>query len=193
MQEPVPQSTFCQICRHPTGVGDGHYKNCPVYTGEPVAGVYQSGQQGGTVFSGYPTPAGVNPQDLQPYPQSQEAFNMIQRMAGLVAPAQGPAEQLQAAARGELGVYGMNPDMLRQGQIPREDGYEVAKIYREARERLLEELRLQVEVNCQLSRELIDLRLDYAGLQSRFDEVVRAAQTPPPKITAKPIWDDCPF
>lgn len=43
-----------------------------------------------------------------------------------------------------------------------QDGYEVAKIYQEARERLLEELKAQVEVNRLLTRDLIDARLKLA-------------------------------
>jgi hypothetical protein len=46
-------------------------------------------------------------------------------------------------------------------------GYEVAKIYREARDRILEELKMQVEVNRQLSRELIDLRLEVDRLKAK--------------------------
>ena len=161
------QQKFCGVCRGPIeegGVGI-HEPWCPVLTGEPVAGVYPSVQQ---TVEGWPLPQqqpGVNPQDMQPFYPSQP-LNILQQMAGLVAPAQGPAQQLQAAAEGKPGVYGMNPDMLRQGQIPREDGYEVAKIYREARERLLEELRLQVEVNRTLSRELIEARMEIAQLKS---------------------------
>lgn len=109
---------------------------------------------------------GINPQDLQPLH---------------------PGLQLQAAALGQPGVYGM----IRQGQIPTEDGYEVAKIYREARDRILEELKMQVEINHKLGRELIDLRLDHAELQSRYDDLLKATQEPPPQT--KTNYDECPF
>jgi hypothetical protein len=133
--EKEAKTIFCQVCRHNAPI---HESWCPVLTGVAVPDL--SKDLGGTVFQGYPTPIGVKPQDLQP----SHPLNMMQQMAGLCAPAQSAT------------------NMLRQGNIPREDGYEVAKIYREARERLLEELRIQVEVNRQLSRDLIDLRLELA-------------------------------
>jgi hypothetical protein len=75
--------------------------------------------------------------------------------------------------------------MARQGQIPIQDGYEVAKIYREAKQRLLEELHIQVQVNAQLSRELIELRLELGRVKSELS----VHQNPAPDLN----YDECPF
>jgi hypothetical protein len=127
-------ATFCQICRHPTDQGEGHFKNCPVYTGETV--------QGGISF------------------QSQIQAGAIQQQQGGLGSTwpnpMGTDKRLPDVA----GNYPPRPQGM--GWIPIDDGYEVAKIYKEARERLLEELKIQVEINRKLASELLDTRLRLA-------------------------------
>jgi hypothetical protein len=47
-----------------------------------------------------------------------------------------------------------------------EEGYEVAAIYREARDKILAELKVQVEVNRRLARDLMEARLELARLKA---------------------------
>jgi hypothetical protein len=166
MQEPEQnqeaKTIFCQVCRHNA---PAHESWCPVLTGVAVPDL--SRDLGGTIFQGYPQAMGVNPQDLQPKPSQQEHQpmypnprnpapmypNSLQQMAGLAAPAQGPP---------------WPRNMLGALSFVQEDGYEVAKIYRESRDRILQELKMQVEVNRQLSRELIDLRLEVDRLKAQL-------------------------
>lgn len=150
MQEPKSTDTFCAICRHPTGEGDGHFKNCPVYTGEPVRGVYQSQQAG---IRPYP---GVNPQDLQPfYPGAQ--------MAGLCAPAQGPAH-----TGGVICPYcgGMNGVHMWAGEGGCPATRKHHPSYQEGSE-YIAELKSLTESNRRLSKELMEALLEVARLKEK--------------------------
>jgi hypothetical protein len=138
--------TFCGVCRHPTGDGIGHYPNCPVLTGIPVAGAMPPGV--------YP---GINPQESQQQPR-----NMLGSLAFMA-----------------------------------QDGYEVAKIYKEARGRILEELAIQVDINHRQGRELIDLRLKVREL---LELQIKPAPVPEADKPWKPVLppqatvdDDVPF
>ena len=58
---------------------------------------------------------------------------------------------------------------MQAGQRPDQDGYECAQIYKEARDRILEELQAQREVNRRLGRELIDVRLELARAKMKLE------------------------
>lgn len=169
------EDRFCQICHGAMNEGGAiaHVSWCPVLTGEPVAGQ-------------------INPQ-MQPFHQNVDS---LQQMAGLIAPAQGPAQQ----PRNMLGSLS-----FVASQQAAQDGYEVAKIYKQARARILEELRTQMQVNHQLERENIELRIKFnelqgenAELKDRVDELKGAILTQPPPdekpwVPPRTIDDDVPF
>jgi hypothetical protein len=162
MPEPKTE-TFCGVCRHPT---PGHEPNCPVYTGEPVSGaIYGIGalaaQQEAAI----------------------EQENALRAMMG----SKGTGDSFRTQCPYCGGINGMHSwagsggcpgtrvplgqtyeGMIRQGKIPLEDGYEVAKIYQQARERLLEELKAQVEVNRLLCRDLLEARLKLAEFKLKY-------------------------
>lgn len=151
------QATFCGVCRHRTDVPPGHEENCPVLTQEPVR-----------PWMRLPSEA------IQQMLQAEQSQGAMAGNVSTVCPYCGGLNGMHQWASGSpcpgtntpLGrTYQQNPFMIRQGQIPTDDGYEVAKIYKEARERLLQELKAQVEVNRKLARELIDVRLELAALK----------------------------
>jgi hypothetical protein len=159
------KKTFCQICRHPSDEGEGHYKNCPVYTGETIASnpaihqelfldqnqLAQQMAQGGLASYGGLASKNDNLYTGQcPYCGGRDGMHYW-------------------AGTGQCPATWNQTTMIRQGQIPTQDGYEVAKIYREARERILEELKIQVEVNRRMAREIIDLRLEIQNLKGIKD------------------------
>jgi hypothetical protein len=149
--------TFCGVCRHPT---PGHEPNCPVYTGEPVSGA------------------------INVWP-SQQIAALQQQQNGLMGGGTGDSFSIQCPYCG--GLNGMHSwagsggcpgtriplgetyeALERRNKIPLEDGYEVAKIYQQARERLLEELKAQVEVNRLLCRDLLEARLKLAEFKLKY-------------------------
>jgi hypothetical protein len=137
------------------------------------------------VYTGIPVP-GVNPQDMQPAAQSP--LNMLQQFAGLVAPAQSPVPSLQQP-----------PPIAGLRAMVAQDGYEVAKLYREARERILQELRMQLEVNYRLGRDLMEARMEAQDLKRQLkerDEMVDLLSQVPPEPWKPPktsIDEDVPF
>lgn len=140
--------TFCGVCRHQTNLGTGHEPDCPVLTGEPVRGIN-----------------GI-PQD-QVGAQLQQQQNGMMGSFSTQCPFCGGLNGMHYWACGTP-CPGANPPVNPwpgQGRIPLEDGYEVAQIYKEARGRLLEELKAQVEVNRRLTQELLEVRLELAQLK----------------------------
>lgn len=146
------ESTFCAICRHPTGEGDGHFKNCPVYTGEPVRGVLQSDQQGfqeGTIFPGYPLPMQINPQSLQPYhpQQTLEGWQLPQH-GGVICPYCGGMNGVHVwAGEGGCPATRQHHPSYQEGA-----GY-------------IAELKSLTESNRRLSKELMDALAEVARLK----------------------------
>lgn len=122
----------------------------------------------------------INPQ-MQPFHQNVDS---LQQMAGLVAPAQGPQQP-----RNMMGSLSFVASQAAQ------DGYEVAKIYKQARARILEELRVQVGINHQLSRELMEARLEIADLKESLSAMTPVPPPPDEKpwVPPRSIDDDVPF
>ena len=86
--------TFCQICRHET---PGHEEGCPVLTGDPQ-------RLTGDPQRGWEYPYGINPQDMQPYPnplnQMQQA--QVQGQMGYTPPFQGELTVIWKTEKEEL-------------------------------------------------------------------------------------------
>ena len=166
-QHQPKSETFCGVCRHPTGVGEGHYQNCPVYTGEPQSGTIYGIQalaaqdQAGTQQAAAQEEGAVG---LTPNQRSviQDPLSGLERASGLetACPYCGGVDQHIWA-----GPQGCPGARTPRGRTYQDHLGDVAQIYREAKERLLEELKIQREVNRLLAKELLALRLTLAQLK----------------------------
>jgi len=178
-QHQPKSETFCGVCRHPTGVGEGHYQNCPVYTGEPQSGtIYgiqalaaqdQAVMQQAAAQQQHNSLGGAGYYTPNHGSVIQDPLSGLERASGLetACPYCGGVDQHIWA-----GPQGCPGARTPRGRTYQDHLGDVAQIYREAKERLLEELKIQREVNRLLAKELLALRLTLAQLKLKHGIVL---------------------